>query len=347
MLASIGLPIDVGAKLGGLRTSEQQLVEIARALTLKARVLIMDEPTAALSQREVERLFEVVATLRRQGVAMMFVGHRMDEIFRIADRIAVLRDGRLVGVEPAAALSRDRAIAMMVGRELSALYPHREAAPGEVLLEVEGLTRAGEFRDVGFTVRRGEIVGLGGLVGSGRTEVARALFGITRPTRRHDPPRRRRAPLRQRRRGDGGRGRLRLRGPARPEPGDGLSDRRERGADGARRDDHRGLLQPAQGDRAGRAVLERLKLRFQSYAQPVSALSGGNQQKVVLAKWLATAPSLLILDEPTQGIDVQSKAEVHGMISDLAARAWRSSSSRRRCPSSSACATGSSCCTRG
>ena len=137
VLASIGLPIDVGAKLGGLRTSEQQLVEIARALTLKARVLIMDEPTAALSQREVERLFEVVATLRRQGVAMMFVGHRMDEIFRIADRIAVLRDGRLVGVEPAAELSRDRAIAMMVGRELSALYPHREAAPGEVLLEVE------------------------------------------------------------------------------------------------------------------------------------------------------------------------------------------------------------------
>ena len=130
VLASIGLPIDVGAKLGGLRTSEQQLVEIARALTLKARVLIMDEPTAALSQREVEQLFEVVATLRRQGVAMMFVGHRMDEIFRIADRIAVLRDGRLVGVEPAAALSRDRAIAMMVGRELSALYPHRRGGAG-------------------------------------------------------------------------------------------------------------------------------------------------------------------------------------------------------------------------
>ena len=136
VLASIGLPIDVEAKLGGLRTSEQQLVEIARALTLEARVLIMDEPTAALSQREVERLFDVVAACAAKGVAMMFVGHRMDEIFRIADRIAVLRDGLLVGVEPAAELSRDRAIGMMVGRQLSALYPHRAAAPGEVLLEV-------------------------------------------------------------------------------------------------------------------------------------------------------------------------------------------------------------------
>ena len=320
VLASIGLPIDVGAKLGGLRTSEQQLVEIARALTLKARVLIMDEPTAALSQREVEQLFEVVATLRRQGVAMMFVGHRMDEIFRIADRIAVLRDGRLVGVEPAAALSRDRAIAMMVGRELSALYPHRQAVPGEVLLEVEGLTRAGEFRDVGFAVRRGEIVGLGGLVGSGRTEVARALFGITRPTA----------------------GTIRLGGVERHfgSAGEAMA------AGVAYVSEDRlgqslvmdfpivenaaltvldttttaGFSSPRKVIALVGPVLERLKLRFQSYAQPVSALSGGNQQKVVLAKWLATAPSLLILDEPTQGIDVQSKAEVHDMISDLAAR---------------------------
>ena len=165
------------------RTSEQQLVEIARALTLKARVA--DHGRAdrgALPARGRAAVRGGGERLRRQNVAMMFVGHRMDEIFRIADRIAVLRDGLLVGVEPASELSRDRAISLMVGRQLSALYPHREAVPGEVLLEVSGLTRRGEFRDISFSVRRGEIVGLGGLVGSGRTEVARALFGITRPT---------------------------------------------------------------------------------------------------------------------------------------------------------------------
>ena len=320
VLASIGLPIDVEAKLGGLRTSEQQLVEIARALTLKARALIMDEPTAALSQREVERLFEVVERLRRQNVAMMFVSHRMDEIFRVADRIAVLRDGLLVGVELASELSRDRAISLMVGRKLSALYPRREAVPGDVLLEVSSLTRRGEFGDISFSVRRGEILGLGGLVGSGRTEVARALFGITRPTS----------------------GAIRL---ARREchfrsAGDAMEagvayvseDRLGQSlvmdfpiVENAAltilgRTTTAGFSSPRKVVSLVGPALERLKLRFESYAQPVSSLSGGNQQKVVLAKWLATAPTLLILDEPTQGIDVQSKAEVHGMISDLAAQ---------------------------
>ncbi|HET9069263.1 MAG TPA: sugar ABC transporter ATP-binding protein, partial [Amaricoccus sp.] len=320
VLAAIGLPIDVTARLGGLRTSEQQLVEIARALTLDARVLIMDEPTAALSQREVERLFEVVGRLRGQGVAMMFVGHRMDEIFRIADRIAVLRDGHLVAVERAADLARDRAIGLMVGRQLSALYPRRESAPGEVLLEVRGLGRPGEFRDIDLSVRRGEIVGLGGLVGSGRTELARTLFGITRPAA----------------------GSIRLAG----EPRRFASAGEAMAAGVAYVSEDRlgqslvmefsivdnaaltvldatttaGFSSPAKVIRLVGPLLERLKLRFRSYDQPVAALSGGNQQKVVLAKWLATKPRLLILDEPTQGIDVQSKAEVHGMISDLAAQ---------------------------
>lgn len=169
LLRLVGLDVELTAPLGRLRTSEQQLVEIARALSLDARVLIMDEPTAALSQREVERLFSVVDNLRAQGVAMMFVGHRMDEIYRVADRIAVLRDGRHVGTEIAADLSRERAVQMMVGRSLDGLYPRNTATPGEVVLDVKGLSSDGSFGDVSFQLRAGEILGFGGLVGSGRT----------------------------------------------------------------------------------------------------------------------------------------------------------------------------------
>jgi ribose transport system ATP-binding protein/rhamnose transport system ATP-binding protein len=318
LTASVGLIVDPGAPLGELRTSEQQLVEIARALSLHARVLIMDEPTAALSQREVTQLFQVVADLKRRGVAMMFVGHRMDEIFRISDRIAVLRDGALIGVEEAAKLPREKAIKMMVGRELSALYPSANAAAGGVALEVRGLSRAGEFEDVSFTLRRGEILGLGGLVGSGRTEIARALFGITQPIS----------------------GEIVLAGEVRRFAS--ASDAMAAGIAYVS-EDRLGqslvmefpivtnasltILDSAStaGFSSRRKTLEkvsphldRLKLRFRSYDQPVNTLSGGNQQKVVISKWLATNPSILILDEPTQGIDVQSKAEVHQMIADLA-----------------------------
>ncbi|MFI0848456.1 ATP-binding cassette domain-containing protein [Mesorhizobium sp. IMUNJ 23232] len=318
LLATIGLDVDPGERLSRLRTSEQQLVEVARALSLDARVLIMDEPTAALSQREVARLFQVVETLKTRGVAMMFVGHRMDEIFHVADAIAVLRDGALVGVERANRLSRGEAIRMMVGRELSSLYPQADAVPGKTVLEIERLTRAGEFADISLSVRAGEIVGLGGLVGSGRTEIARALFGITQP--------------------DGGT--IRIAGAA--QRFTNAADAMAVGIAYVSEDrlgqslvmdfsitenvaltqlDHatsRGLFSRTKVlDGVGRH-LDRLKLRFQSFDQPVSTLSGGNQQKVVLAKWLATSPKLMILDEPTQGIDVQSKAEVHAMMADLA-----------------------------
>ena len=181
VLATVGLDVPAETRLGTLRTSEQQLVEIARALSLDARVLIMDEPTAALSQREVERLFAVVADLRLHGVAMMFVGHRMDEIFRIADRIAVLRDGRLIGVKPKAELGRAAAIGMMVGREVTDLYPERRHAVGALVLEARGLSRAGGFSNIDLKLHAGEVLGLGGLVGSGRTEIARVLFGIDQP----------------------------------------------------------------------------------------------------------------------------------------------------------------------
>jgi ABC-type sugar transport system ATPase subunit/ribose/xylose/arabinose/galactoside ABC-type transport system permease subunit len=318
LLEAVGLACAPEAPLRSLRSSEQQLVEIARALSFDAGVLIMDEPTAALSLREVDRLFGVVDGLRSRGVAMMFVSHRMEEIYRVADRVAVLRDGRLVAVETAAAMSPDRAVQLMVGRPLSDMYPALDASPGETVLEVDGLSRAGAFAEISFAVRAGEVVGLAGLVGSGRTEIARVLFGIDRLTT----------------------GKIRLNG--RPIAFRSAADAMAAGVAYVSEDRigqslvmDFGVLNNASLTVIGRAIraglvsarrelalvqshLERLRLRFRSYDQPVRTLSGGNQQKVVLSKWLATNPRLLILDEPTQGVDVQTKAEVHAMIASLA-----------------------------
>jgi rhamnose transport system ATP-binding protein len=266
----------------------------------------------------VRRLFEVVARLKQQDVAMLFVGHRMDEIYEIADRITVLRDGRFVGTERTADLPRDRAVQMMVGRSLTMMYPELPAAAGQPLLTVEGLSRAGVFEDIGFTVRPGEILGLGGLVGSGRTEIARVLFGIDRPDR----------------------GTVTLAGApvAFASPRDAMAagiayvseDRigqslvmdfdilTNASLTVIDRTTKLGLIAPARERALVTPMIEQLKLRYRSLDQPVKTLSGGNQQKIVLSKWLATDPRLLILDEPTQGIDVQTKAEVHAMVAELA-----------------------------
>ncbi|MDQ0468123.1 ATP-binding cassette domain-containing protein [Labrys wisconsinensis] len=318
LLRTVGLSCEPDEPLHRLRTSEQQLVEIARALSARAKVLIMDEPTASISEREVARLFAVVEDLKSRGVAMMFVGHRMEEIYRIADRIAVLRDGRLITVQPAAELDRDRAVQAMIGRPLSAIYPAWPSNPGAEVLSVEGLTRAGAFADVSFSVRAGEVVGLGGLVGSGRTEIARALFGIDRAEA----------------------GRIIIDGKTVTfaDPGEAMAagiayvseDRlgqslvmdfsilTNASVPVIGRSTMAGLVMRRRELALVKPHLERLRLKFASYDQPVSTLSGGNQQKVVLSKWLATRPRILILDEPTQGIDVQSKAEVHAMIAELA-----------------------------
>ena len=320
VLDTVGLNVPPETRLGELRTSEQQLVEIARALSLKARVLIMDEPTAALSQREVERLFQVVGELRKQGVAMMFVGHRMDEIFRIADRIAVLRDGSLVGVEPAAALSRPAAIKMMVGRELSSLYPERTASRGPVSLAVRSLVLQAGGPSIDLIVRKGEIVGLGGLVGSGRTEIARVLFGVDRPVSGEilidGIPRKIHSP---REAMDAG-----IAYVSEDRMGQSLvmdfSILDNAALTVLAKAAHRGFYRPQSAIELVGGELQRMKLRFSGYEQPVKQLSGGNQQKVVISKWLATKPRIFILDEPTQGIDVNTKAEIHAMIADLAAQ---------------------------
>ena len=318
LLRTVGLKCSPDKALGGLRSSEQQLVEVARALSVDARVLIMDEPTAALSRGEVERLFSVVDDLRTRGVAMMFVGHRLEEIYRVADRMTVLRDGKLIGTFPKDEVPPERAVQLMVGRELANLYPKAGADPGAVRVRVDGLSRAGAFENVSFDLRAGQILGFGGLVGSGRTEVARVLFGIDQPT--------------------GGSiaidGEVKLFSSPRDAMASGVAyvseDRMSQSLimDFAIRENASLAVidQAAPGGLVSKAReltlvvphLDRLRLRFNSYEQPVRTLSGGNQQKVVLSKWLATAPRILILDEPTQGIDVHSKAEVHAMIADLA-----------------------------
>jgi rhamnose transport system ATP-binding protein len=318
LLSSVGLSCSPTTLVRTLRISEQQLVEVARALSQQARVLIMDEPTAALSQREVLRLFSLVNVLRSKGTAMMFVGHRMDEIFEISDRIAVLRDGRLIAIERTTNLTRDRAVQLMIGRSLTSLYPQAHATPGRLRLEVEGLSRGDAFHNVSFNVRAGEVVGFGGLVGSGRTEIARVLFGIDQADT----------------------GSIRLDGDALH-----LSSAADAMRNGiayvsedrlgqslvmeapilfnaslatVEKTTHYGLMSRVRELALVRPHLDRLRLRFASYDQEVRSLSGGNQQKVVLSKWLATEPKVLILDEPTQGIDVGSKAEVHAMIAALA-----------------------------
>lgn len=319
LLDLLGLDVDLDQRAGLLRTGEQQLIEIARALAANARVLIMDEPTAALSSHEVELLFEVVETLRARSVTMMFVGHRLEEVFAIADRITVLRDGEHVDTRLTAELTPARTVQLMVGREIEQLYTHSEAELGEVVLEVDGIGRAGEYENVSFRLRQGEILGLGGLVGAGRTEIARSLFGINRP--------------------DDGEVRIDGTVVSLSSPQDAMAhgiayvseDRRGQSLvmdfsilinsslPVLDRTTRFGLTSRSRELDIVREPLRRMRLRFASFDQPVSTLSGGNQQKVVLAKWMGTDPRILILDEPTQGIDVQAKAEVHRLISEFAA----------------------------
>ena len=320
LLVSLDVSLSSHTPVQGLSVAEQQLVEIAKALSLQARVLVLDEPTAALSSHEVEELFAIVNQLRERGVAVLFVSHRLEEVFTIADRLTVFRDGTHIITAPVSEMNTEEIIKHMVGRELSNLYPKSEAEVGEVVLEVRQLTRPGAFADVSFQLRRGEILGFSGLVGAGRTEVARVLFGIDRAesgeiwlkgTKVH------------------------IRSPQQamdygiayvPE------DRHQQGlvmnfsiASNVtlailQKVSRLGLLDPRREQKIASEYSSQLNVRSAGVEQLVSALSGGNQQKVVLGKWLATNPSVLILDEPTRGIDVGAKAEVHRIISDLAAR---------------------------
>jgi rhamnose transport system ATP-binding protein len=320
LLDRLGVRLDAERPVRGLSIADQQIVEIAKALSFDARVLIMDEPTAALSGPEVERLFAVVKTLREEGAGVLFISHRLDEVFTICDTVTVMRDGAVVHDAWIADMTPDDMVKRMVGRELSALFPKQDAEIGEPVLSVHRLTREGVFFDVSFEVRAGEIVALAGLVGAGRSEVARAIFGIDKPDAGHVEVSGRRLPS--------GRPLTAMRAGIGFVP----EDRRQQGlvmdlsvarnATMTRMGalSRLGLINNAAEDRLAGEWAKRLQLKFHRLSDPAGFLSGGNQQKVVLAKWLATEPKLLILDEPTRGIDVGTKSEVHRLMSELASR---------------------------
>ncbi len=320
MLARVGAEIDPRVRLRELGIANKHLVAVARALSVDARVVIMDEPTAALSHKEIAELFDLVEKLKAEGKAILFISHKFDEIFRIADRYTVFRDGALVGEGTMGEVSEDALVTLMVGRSIDAIFPKRAHQRGEEVLEVAGYGHPTEFADIGFSLRQGEILGFYGLVGAGRSELMQALFGITRPSK----------------------GVVRIdgevaviRSPAEAVARGIVYVPEDRGAQGAirampifqnvtlpslSRTSRHGFLRLAEEFRLAREYTSRLDLRAAALDQELGQLSGGNQQKVVIAKWLATKPRVIVLDEPTKGIDIGSKAAVHEFMAELAAQ---------------------------
>jgi rhamnose transport system ATP-binding protein len=319
ILGQLEVDVDPRTVASQLTVAGQQAVEIAKAMSRRVRVLIMDEPTAALSAHEVERLFRQVRRLAASGVAILFVSHRLDEVFELSSRISVLRDGRHISTKPVAAVTEVSLIHDMVGRELSDFFRRVAHEPGDVALSVESLGREGAFEDITFEVRSGEVLGFAGLVGSGRTEVAEALFGVhpadAGSIRRDGEVVDIRTPRDAMARGIAyvSEDRRRL----------GLSLPQSLTANitlpGLRKFVSRWRLVDRTAERRAADVYrQRLRITSPSLLTPVGNLSGGNQQKVMLAKWLETKPSVMVFDEPTRGIDVGTKADVHELIGELA-----------------------------
>lgn len=315
-IARVGLDVDVDRPVGTLGVARQQLVEIAKALALNARLLILDEPTAALTRSETNLLFDVMRELRRDGVAMVFISHHLDEIEEIGDRITVLRDGSAVETV-SAGVGEPELVRLMVGREIDDLYPRRRPEVGETVLEIDGLTQAGMFEDISITVRAGEVVGLAGLMGAGRTEVLRAIAGADSYES----------------------GTIALRGKTLPKrnvaaavgAGVGLvpEDRKTSGLVlGASVQENLGYATLRSSGKGGMAdlrgqrrradeVAKTLRIRMASLDQRVGGLSGGNQQKVVFGRWFMAGSDVLLLDEPTRGVDVGAKVEIYELVNTI------------------------------
>ncbi len=319
ILSGIGADLNPTVRLRDLGIASKHLVAIARALSIDARVVIMDEPTAALSHKEIAELYELVEKLRAQRKAILFISHKFDEIFRIADRWTVFRDGQFVGEGQMADVTEAELVRLMVGRAVDKIYPKRPAAIGAPALTVAGYSHPTEFEDITFTLHQGEILGFYGLIGAGRSEVMQALFGITQPSKGAT------------RIGEDVRV---IRSTAQAVEAGIVYVPEDRGKQGAikglpifqnvtlpslRETSRNGFLRLAREFALTREYTQRQDLRAASLDQDVALLSGGNQQKVVIAKWLATRPRVIILDEPTKGIDIGSKAAVHDFMSELAA----------------------------
>ena len=320
LLSSLGIHLNLKTKARYLSIAQQQMIEIARALSVNARILVMDEPTSALTLNEVADLFRIVRRLREAGTAILFISHRLEELFEIADKVTVLRDGGYVDTRSMGGVTQEDLIRMMVGRTIKDMFPKKEVEAGEVVLRVKNLTRKGVFKDVSFELRKGEILGMAGLVGAGRTEVSQAIFGV--------------APADE--------GTIEIEGQSVriSNPGQAMQhglalvpeDRQHHGlvppmdiTDNITlpRLAHfttRGWLNVKDTNAAAYQAATQMQVKATTVWQKARELSGGNQQKVVLAKWLSTNPRILILDEPTRGIDIGTKAEVHHLMSDLAAQ---------------------------
>ncbi len=318
LFTELGVELDPKRLARGLSIADQQVVEIAKALSMNANIILMDEPTAALSASEVERLMTVMKSLKASNKAVIFVSHRLDEVFAISDYITVMRDGATVSEADVKDTNLQKVIKDMVGRELTEMFPKTENKIGSVVLEVNDLTNPAYFRNISFNVKKGEIVALAGLVGAGRSEVARAIFGVDRYES----------------------GSVKINGEPLPagSPVEAMErkialvpeDRRQQGLfmiAGVNRNismesfaqlTDRGLINFKRERELTNTWREKLSIKFNNQADPVDRLSGGNQQKTVLAKWLATNPDLLIVDEPTRGIDVATKAEVHRLVNQAA-----------------------------
>ena len=319
LFRGMDISINPDRKMEELSVAEMQLVEIVKAVSYNSQIIIMDEPTSAITGQEVAKLFEIIRSLKSKGIAIIYISHKMDEIFRISDTITVLRDGQYIETRPAKELDHDALVGLMVGRKISELFPKVVSTKGEVSLEVEGLTKKGLFENISFQVRKGEVLGIAGLMGAGRTDVMETVFGF--------------------RRADAGTIRIDGREVRIKSPADAIrhrialitEDRQMKGLNlkASVRDNitlvnlknfsrFGQVLQFKKENRVADAEMEKLRIKARHRNQIVKTLSGGNQQKVVLAKWLLNDPEIIILDEPTRGIDIGAKAEIYKIIAQLA-----------------------------
>jgi ABC-type sugar transport system ATPase subunit len=318
LLVQFGLDLDPALKMRALSVGQCQLVEIIKAISCSAKIIIMDEPTSAITEKEVDLLFEQIRRLRSGGVSIIYISHKMEEIFKISDRITVLRDGTRIGTRNAAELDRGELIKMMVGRELSDVFPKKNVVPGDVVLRAGGISLGNRVKQVGFELRKGEILGIAGLVGAGRSELVESIFGL--------------------RKKDGGRVEINGRTVNIRHPGDAIrqnialitEDRKMTGLNlrtsvgnnitivSIKNLAKHGLLNRHREQDCAASFVDKLRIKTPGIETQTLSLSGGNQQKVVIAKWLVGDPDIIIMDEPTRGVDVGAKVEIHNKIIDLA-----------------------------